>query len=744
MDKLIFTSPTGSEISYRMFGAKLERENGPDNPDRYNRAFEYLGIESVRFSYNAGVGEHATYDKKISTSDALIYTAERRMPVTLCIDTEGLLKSDTDNNPFTPREVNLEGIEKVEKFLRKSLSNDFWQQSLALAPIIDTIEIGNEYWGLGAMTSKEYGKLTNVLAKSIQTVISALGEDASSSPKILVQMGSPYSIEFRAESVSSPYFGLSWSEALAQSNLDIISQIKDNSARQAIGGLVEHYYYNQPIDSFSFDSTSLRFIDQDWKIWAERGFSDRDIYVTEWNNKLNNPSQFGLKGAGLILEMFENMVRIGVDGAHIWPFQHNATRLLDTLELDQFDLPKITPRGAVFKLMSEILPGMKLMKSNINTAAGFDYELNSYTNGEEYAIFVTSRVARTQTIKLDVSNMVAARQSVEGVKVGYDPSTADGKYFDGPFMRAVPGYQDPDALATVTALGNIGFANDLKIQLGAFEIVRLTFKMPESLVQMGTERSETLKGSSGIDSLYGNSGHDQIYGDSANDFLHGGTGRDTVNGGTGNDLIIGGTGRDRIAGGPGNDRVKGGSGEDRMSGDGGNDTIAGGSGNDRIYGGTGDDLIKGELGEEKMFGDSGNDTLLGGSGNDRIYGGVGDDLVKGELGDDRLDGDAGRDRFMGGAGRDVFIFDDLADVGHANNADRVLDFRHGADKIDLSELLTSEARFIGSAQFSQVEGQIRYVRDRGLLACDTDGDGKSDWEVLLTNKAILTANDLIL
>ena len=60
--------------------------------------------------------------------------------------------------------------------------------------------------------------------------------------------------------------------------------------------------------------------------------------------------------------------------------------------------------------------------------------------------------------------------------------------------------------------------------------------------------------------------------------------------------------------------------------------------------------------------------LSGGAGNDRLYGQDGRDV---------LSGGAGSDSLFGGSGADVFQF------RGAWGADKVADFQHGTDKLDL-------------------------------------------------------------
>jgi Ca2+-binding RTX toxin-like protein len=71
-------------------------------------------------------------------------------------------------------------------------------------------------------------------------------------------------------------------------------------------------------------------------------------------------------------------------------------------------------------------------------------------------------------------------------------------------------------------------------------------------------------------------------------------------------------------------------------------------------------------GADTISGTTGVDYLIGGSGNDTLVGGKGADIL------------------FGGGNNDTFKYLAIADSNSANGADTILDFNHGADKIDLS------------------------------------------------------------
>ena len=242
----------------------------------------------------------------------------------------------------------------------------------------------------------------------------------------------------------------------------------------------------------------------------------------------------------------------------------------------------------------------------------------------------------------------------------------------------------------------------------------------DTIVSMGTDRIENIRGSMYDDmltgsaranKLWGLAGDDDLNGGRREDELYGGAGNDTLDGGAGNDTLQGGSGADMLTGGAGNDtasyslsimgvtvrlhsgQAMGGDAEgdtwslsetvdytdndekmakatvadienltgsafaDILAGDLRNNTIKGGAGNDMIYGGPNPANADKETGG----GLDNVDNLYGEGGNDRLYGGWGDDVLKGGGGNDRLWGGPGNDTFWGGHGSDMI---------HADAADR--------------------------------------------------------------------------
>lgn len=151
----------------------------------------------------------------------------------------------------------------------------------------------------------------------------------------------------------------------------------------------------------------------------------------------------------------------------------------------------------------------------------------------------------------------------------------------------------------------------------------------------------------------------------------------------------------------------------------------------------GDDLMTGSKTRDDLIGQGGNDTLNGAGGRDVLLGGAGAD---------HLVGGRGAERMAGGADTDHFVFNTASEGG-----DRITDFAHGTDLIDLSGaafgltgLLVDGASFVTGGAATTAAATVLYDAATGVLSFDADGTGVGSAVTLavLTNHAALTAADL--
>lgn len=239
----------------------------------------------------------------------------------------------------------------------------------------------------------------------------------------------------------------------------------------------------------------------------------------------------------------------------------------------------------------------------------------------------------------------------------------------------------------------------------------------------GNDLANVIRGGAGDDTLGGLGGNDVLDAGAGDDHLFGGEGNDVLNGGAGEDVMTGGLGNDAYMVDAGGDEVV-------ERADGGTDTVRTSLSaytldadvENLAFSGSGDFLGTGNARANAVMGDVGDDNLRGMGGNDSLFGLGGDDVLVGGW---------GRDGLRGGAGSDSFVFDVLES---SENADAVVDFRPGEDRIVLST-----AAFAAIAQYgpgalgpgelafgeqATVAGQhLVYDAVNGALLYDADGAG---------------------
>lgn len=307
----------------------------------------------------------------------------------------------------------------------------------------------------------------------------------------------------------------------------------------------------------------------------------------------------------------------------------------------------------------------------------------------------------------------------------------------------------------------------------------------------GSEFSDRLHGGRGNDTLVGNGGDDRLFGDEGNDTLivaglqgvtmAGGQNDDTYviqgawarfdgwqiteTAGQGYDtlkvnaqvvtmpaeverlvLLTGDVGAQVWGNGIAN-LVNGSTGADEVHGGGGDDLLYGYDGNDSLIGDAGHDLLAGGIGNDSLTGGSGNDALAGEAGHDELWGNDGVDRLDGGEGDDRLAGGAGTDELIGGAGSNTFYFASVADSPW-NQRDRILDFKAGADTIDLRSC-DAQPGTAGLQNwhlvptFSGAAGELTLVGTQAslLIYGDTNGDKLVDFMVELVGMPAVSLAD---
>lgn len=185
------------------------------------------------------------------------------------------------------------------------------------------------------------------------------------------------------------------------------------------------------------------------------------------------------------------------------------------------------------------------------------------------------------------------------------------------------------------------------------------------------------------------------------------------------------------------------------SGGSGDDTLCGNALGNDLAGNDGHDLLRGRAGADTLAGGRQGDRLVGGNGNDQLSGGPGHDRLYGGAGNDSLDGGGRHDRLTGGTGHDTFIFRAPVQA----DGDRITDFTHGNDSIDLARIDADSHTggnqafsFIAGDAFSAHAGELRVFTDAGhtVISGDIDGDGSGDFCITLNGIVTVGASDLML
>lgn len=545
---------------------------------------------------------------------------------------------------------------------------------------IDMIEVGNEYWG-GPLTSSQYGQVANAMVKAIAEGIARSG--AGYDPRIAVQVGTPWAAEFENSK-------LSWASKVTRSNEDIVRQL-DPEARALVDGIINHRY----VDDKGALKHDASVVSQIRDVWKKAGL-DLPMNYTEWNTRDLGEGKAPLYNAGRLVEIFEHIVRDGIDHAMIWPVNQSTNS--DLAGSPTAGPGHLSANGAAFKLLSDNVRGLSWAGLDIEDDSRMESSL--YRGESAMVLFLSDTTGKGLKDRVDLAGLLPpgmAAQSVTVSRIMRDPS-----------QDAFVG-RNAGAKIVTTTMSLSGFL--LPVEIGAWETVMIRVdrkggissdpvvqptipvRPPSSPVAppaRATEGRDTLQGTSAHDSLDGLGGDDRLAGLVGNDTLRGGNGHDTLDGGDGDDSLSGHNGHDLLLGGKGQDRMDGGTGNDTLLGDEGNDTISGGEGNDRMQGDSGNDLLHGDAGNDTLEGGAGNDTLRGGAGNDNLSSSAGDDRLFGEDGNDTisagdgndaLDGGAGHDRLDGGKGNDTLTGGDGNDNLAGGDGNDSLDGGKGIDDL---------------------------------------------------------------
>lgn len=126
---------------------------------------------------------------------------------------------------------------------------------------------------------------------------------------------------------------------------------------------------------------------------------------------------------------------------------------------------------------------------------------------------------------------------------------------------------------------------------------------------------------------------------------------------------------------------------------------------------------------------------------DSIIGGPNADLIIGLGGSDSITGGPSGDVLIAGSGNNQFIYTDINESAARNKQrDQIIGFNRKTDTIDLSSI-ADNLHFIGKKSFSKTAGEVSFLN--GSLLLDSNGNGKSDFEIVMLGTKQIGSNNLI-
>lgn len=552
-----------------------------DLSDDFASKLKELGISHLRYPGGAVTEKHFDLRKPNATisphgseiiplKEFLEFIARHELTASIVIPTDFMPDRHGDWFYVAEFENYLDSVADFTRYLIETPN---------LSKLIETIEIGNEYYDV-TLSALDYGRIAGAVSDTIineyQEFQSLHPSESKYIPEIAVQAGRK---GWENNVISREFFSVS--------NFDKVDE------------LILHDY---PWNISDIDSRNDRF--DVISTWETAGAVDElELNVSEWN--IGSPRGVdGLQHASALLHQFVKMIERGVTKASVWPILQNTQNDLS----GNHPTAPLTAAGATFKLISGSLEGATLVSIDYLETDLIQYR---FSKGEQEILFISSQ--SDSSVNLHLPDFLNKNSN----SILYISSIA-GRPDDDLRDLNSPKFQ-PDITEFSTS--------DLKnIYITPFSIHRLqNFPIQEPLevntINHGhrvdpARYVDQITGTDSDDELGTNSGKDLIWGLLGDDILEGGAHADKIWGGEGADFIFGNGGADRLHGNQGDDFIYGGLGKDRIHGGSGSDQLHGGHGNDALYGGRHDDVLKGEEGDDVLIGMEGSDFLYGGSGKD--------------------------------------------------------------------------------------------------------------------------------
>ncbi len=707
-----------------LYDVNINEDSDFEPDDGFEAAIDELGITYLRYP-----GGHAesTIDITALSNGAL------RSEVTSFLDWAAAKRVDGDPLQIVltlPTKTDISSAQ-IEKFVQLVLTE--------YGGLISGFEIGNEYSigpvdddadrsvhpefsgedTIAAMNETDYGIVANTVINAVQDGIDAFASktgNTSLDPDIMLQLSA-------TSGAASDYKGTGIKAT--QANSDILSQL-DASALAAIDTVVGHYYYNDShSDDESFDNgyQEIRSLDTIYSAFEDLFDGDVEFSITEWGVYSQNYTQLGAASASTMLEMFENMLEMGVDSAYIWPLQHRTTNSIAGNR--NADDVYLTMAGGMFNMLEETLEKQEsvtgsdsafYLQSSTWTNAADAIDITHFASDYQQVLYVSLRDLTQSDVTLSLAGLMTNAQDVSVRQLSIDQSSSDGlsdfagngdgrlgrrsitsaelaqlqtlAFFDAsnsnhvkysgsdiltylpPFETIIPLVNNPKSIDDYYFATEVDVAPEItelsnsllttnKISLDMMPYDVVEIVITHTAIQNGDASNNTLKGGAGQDKLFGLAGADRLLAGEEDDLLDGGAGADTLVAGSGNDTIRGGNGADEINGGNGYDFVTYANVDGRVLIDLEEDV----SGTKFVsffdHGHAGGDSY---VNVETFRGSENADNMRGNDADNKLWGGGGNDRIYGRAGDDTLGGNDGQDSLYGNLGADILSGGDEAGV----------------------------------------------------------------------------------
>lgn len=530
----------GKHVSPSMFGGNLLFDRDEIGPGTFDDAVSHLNIQTLRYPGGqiaedffdiSNPNRTTTIDPTTGNSVSLLpitdffsFCEKNKFKVDIVIPTRNLINRDMAGNPS----IDHSEIQKTVNFVEQILQGSFG------AAVVQSFEIGNEYWKSGEMDAQEYSMLLNALAPAVKSAI--LGSTIQNSPdldidppKVFAQIGM--------------YGSFSTTPGHLQ-NQEILSNLTQASIG-AIDGVVGHYYHSGTTGEVS---NSNWFFDRFAEWQGHFGPKTLEVSISEWNTQFSTSNQLGAMQIGTMLAMFAEMVDHGVNQASVWPIQQNTP---NDLMGDEGELVA-TFGGEFFRILAQFAADANMThyeNTHQKTMAVFE-------GLGETIVFATNNSMFTQSWSLQVDTHIDHNF--------HSPYKID--------LFALTGTSDPNGspIVKTTDVGH-SHTSDIHISMPEYSLSALVFpKIGHGVEKFGQKYLGRDQQAYAQDPKNLN---DDFSGSANSDWLMGQLGDDTIFGGPGADILVGGDGNDQVFGGAGADLIYASSGSDQLYGESGSDVI---------------------------------------------------------------------------------------------------------------------------------------------------------------------------